>query len=155
MIDVKIDYFRKDGNYFGSKKISLDILEEIDEKYIGIYLKYAIRDLIQKEGFSKEMFAVCNDNKLKEPVLIFPRASTVPTSPLTLQDFRNELQEVSFKTLHHMILTGDTYSNNLVGQLIARLDDDYQTEFQPTKSVLRGVGSQEIEKSDNEQIKLF
>lgn len=40
----------------------------------------------------------------------------------TLQDFRNELQEMSFKELNRMNLTGDTKIPNLIGGLISKLD---------------------------------
>lgn len=53
----------------------------------------------------------------------------------TLQDFRNELQEMSFKELNRMNLTGDTRVSNLIGGLILKLDREYGTEYQQTESV--------------------
>lgn len=53
----------------------------------------------------------------------------------TLQDFRNELQEMSFKELNRMNLTGDTRVSNLIGGLISKLDREYGTEYQQTESV--------------------
>ncbi len=53
----------------------------------------------------------------------------------TLQDFRNELQEISFTENHIMGITGETRSCNLINRLISKLDDDYGTEYQKTKSI--------------------
>lgn len=53
----------------------------------------------------------------------------------TLQDFRNELQEMSFKELNRMNLTGDTRVPNLIGGLISKLYREYGTEYQQTESV--------------------
>ena len=55
----------------------------------------------------------------------------------TLQDFRNELQEISFKELHRMNISGDTSSSNLINRLLTKLDDSYGTEYQQTESVKR------------------
>ncbi|MFL2100072.1 hypothetical protein [Desemzia sp. FAM 23989] len=52
-----------------------------------------------------------------------------------LQDFRNELQEMAFKELNRMNLTGDTRVPNLIGGLISKLDREYGTEYQQTESV--------------------
>ena len=52
----------------------------------------------------------------------------------TLQDFRNELQEMSFKELNRMNITGDTSQSNLINGLLQKLDSDYGTEYQLTES---------------------
>lgn len=52
----------------------------------------------------------------------------------TLQDFRNELQEMSFKELHRMNISGDTSGSNLINRLLTKLDKDYGTEYQQTES---------------------
>lgn len=52
----------------------------------------------------------------------------------TLQDFRNELQEISFKELHRMNIHGDTSGSNVITNLLRILDDDYGTEYQVTES---------------------
>lgn len=55
-------------------------------------------------------------------------------SEKTLQDFRNELQELKFKELYRMNITGDTGPSNLINRLLTRLDDNYGTEYQQTES---------------------
>lgn len=52
----------------------------------------------------------------------------------TIQDFRNELQEMSFKELHRMNNSGDTSGSNLISRLLTKLDRDYGTEYQQTES---------------------
>ncbi|MER2001281.1 MAG: hypothetical protein ABS862_01560 [Carnobacterium inhibens] len=60
-------------------------------------------------------------------------------SDKTLQDFRNELQEISFKELHRMNISGDTSSSNLLNRLLVKLDDDYGTEYQQTESAIKAL----------------
>ena len=57
----------------------------------------------------------------------------------TLQDFRNELQEISFKETHNMQFTGETRASNLVNRLLDKLDEDYGTRYERTKSVKNEV----------------
>lgn len=57
----------------------------------------------------------------------------------TFQDFRNELQEMSYKELHRMNISGDTSSSNLINRLLTKLDDGYGTEYQQTESIKRLV----------------
>lgn len=52
-----------------------------------------------------------------------------------LQDFRNELQEMSFKELNRMNLSGDTKYVNWINRLLMKLDNEYGTEYQQTESV--------------------
>lgn len=52
----------------------------------------------------------------------------------TLQDFRNELQEISFNELHRMNIHGDTSGSNVITNLLRILDYDYGTEYQVTES---------------------
>lgn len=53
----------------------------------------------------------------------------------TLQDFRNELQEMSFQELNRMNITADTKYANWVNRLLMKLDNEYGTEYQRTESV--------------------
>ena len=53
----------------------------------------------------------------------------------SLQDFRNELQELSFKELNRMNLSGDTKYVNWINRLLMKLDNEYGTEYQQTESV--------------------
>ena len=53
----------------------------------------------------------------------------------TLQDFRNELQEMSFKELDRMDISGDTKYVSWVNRLLMKLDNGYGTEYQQTESV--------------------
>lgn len=53
----------------------------------------------------------------------------------SLQDFRNELQEMSFKELNRMNLSGDTKYVNWINRLLMKLDNEYGTEYQQTESV--------------------
>lgn len=52
----------------------------------------------------------------------------------TLQDFRNELQEMSFKELHLMNINGNTVRSNLINGLLRKLDEEYGTEYQQTET---------------------
>lgn len=53
----------------------------------------------------------------------------------TLQHFRNELQEMSFKELNRMNITGDTKYVNWVNRMLMKLDNEYDTQYQRTESV--------------------
>lgn len=53
----------------------------------------------------------------------------------SLQDFRNELQEMSFKELNRMNLSGDTKYVNWINRSLMKLDNEYGTEYQQTESV--------------------
>lgn len=53
----------------------------------------------------------------------------------TLQDFRNELQEMNFQELNRMNITADTKYANWVNRLLMKLDNEYGTEYQRTESV--------------------
>lgn len=55
----------------------------------------------------------------------------------TLQDFRNELQEIHYKEISRMQRTGETGPSNLLNRLLSKLDSDYGTEFQKTESVFK------------------
>lgn len=57
----------------------------------------------------------------------------------TLQDFRNELQELSFKELHRMNISGDTSGSNLINRLLIKMDRDYGTEYQQTESTRKSL----------------
>lgn len=55
----------------------------------------------------------------------------------TLQDFRNEIQEMSFKELYRMNRTGETHTSNLISTLLIKLDSEYGTEYQITESTIK------------------
>lgn len=64
----------------------------------------------------------------------------------TLQDFRNELQEIHYKETHRMQQTGDTGGSNMLHRILRKLDIQYGTEFQKTASVIKaeeGAGDAE------------
>ena len=52
----------------------------------------------------------------------------------TLQDFRNEVQEMFFREMNYMNRSGETRSCNVLQQIINKLDYQYGTEYQKTAS---------------------
>lgn len=76
----------------------------------------------------------------------------------SLQDFRNELQEIFFREHSRMLHVEDgTYPVNLVSGLLNRLDYDYGTKFQKTESIFKAE-RKELERvvaSKNEQLDLL
>jgi len=55
----------------------------------------------------------------------------------TLQDFRNEMQEMHYREINRMQRTGETEGSNLFNKLLRKLDDEYGTEYQKTESVVK------------------
>lgn len=73
----------------------------------------------------------------------------------TLQDFRNEIQEMSFKELNKMNRTGDTHTSNLISTLLNKLDLEYGTEYQITESTIKAKQELINDHQDGIQTKLF
>lgn len=48
----------------------------------------------------------------------------------TLQDLRNEIQQMSFKEITKMQITGDTSVCNFINRLLNKMDYEYGTEYE-------------------------
>lgn len=55
----------------------------------------------------------------------------------TLQDLRNEIQELEYKELNFAQKTGQTRSSNVLIGILELLDQQYGTDFEETESVLK------------------
>ena len=92
------------------------------------------------------------------PFEIARDASQLKPHQRTLQDFRNELQELSFRELHRSNITGETYTFNRIEGLIRKLDTEYGTEHQTSISTIEALKVKErtkAEPAEGENISLF
>lgn len=158
IIEFKVDYYKRDGHLYTTEIIKL---KNIFPETINIGQQIEIGNWVKRQIRSgdlwKENYAVCADSPyLVESFMLHPQTASADSTKLTLQDFRNELQELSFKLINRMNVTGDTYTSNTVGMLMSTLDACYGTRYQSTPSVI-AANKKNLEQDDSSigQLELF